>query len=42
MFTLKVYGLLNDATRRQTISRRVDVQTGSNELERQLKEAKEN
>jgi hypothetical protein len=42
MFTLNVYGLLNNTTRRQTTSRRMDAQTGSNELERQWKEAKDN
>ena len=40
MFILHVYGLFNDATRRQTILRRMVVQTGCNELVRQWKEAK--
>jgi hypothetical protein len=41
MFILNVYGLFNDATRGQTISRRMDVQTASNESERQWKEQRE-
>jgi len=35
MFILYVYVLFNGATRRQTIPRRMTVQTGSNDLERQ-------
>jgi len=41
MFILYVYGLFTDATRRHIIPRRMVVQTGSNELARQWKEAKE-
>jgi len=41
MFILYVYGLFNDATRRYIIPRRMVVQTGSNELAWEWKEAKE-
>ena len=40
MFILYVYSLFNDATLRYIIPRRMVVQTESNELARQWKEAK--